>query len=86
MLGFSGGLNYNLLPGLPKDTLKLELYGRVGFSSWEAKHGKSHYSAVSSVSGGFEVTIGPAFKLSVELVPALPLIMLGYKKTTLINV
>ena len=82
LLGFSGGLNYNLLPSLPKDTLKLELYGRVGFSSWETKNGNS---AVSSVSGGFEVTIGPAFKLSLELVPALPLIMLGYKKTTLIN-
>jgi hypothetical protein len=82
LLGFSGGLNYNLLPDLPKNTLKLELYGRVGFSSWETKHGNF---AVSSVSGGFEVTIGPAYKLTFELVPALPLALLGYKKTSLIN-
>jgi RHS repeat-associated protein len=84
LLGFSGGLNYNLLPKLPKNTLKLEIYGRVGFSAWET-HGHSN-SVVSGVSGGFEVTIGPTFKLTLELVPGLPLALLGYKKTALINV
>lgn len=86
LLSINGGANYTLVE-LPKffgvSTFKLDLYGRISAPQhWEAKSQSVTYHHYSALVGGFEATVGPSLKFTVEVAPGLFLALLGYKKTS----